>query len=111
MTKINFKTIAPYSDCDLLLFIKPLLCKTVRVFNVPEGYRKEGMYDEIMDVLNATATLKREGVWYYTPADEDMLHSAMQHLTDILQIEYFLMQELPKYGRDDENNPIAEILN
>lgn len=111
MIRINFATLEPFRGCQQLLFIKPLLCKTIRVFEVPEVFQQTGQYQDIVQILNATATRKRANVWYYTPPDIDMLHEALWHFSETLEIENYLIEEMPKLGRDDNNRPILEILN
>ena len=111
MTKINFATLEPFMKARQVLFIKPLMCKTVRVFGVPENFLDTGQYEDIVEVLDATSSLKRGNIWYYTPSDTDMLYEAMWFLTEHIAAEYFLVEEQPKFGRDDNNNPIQSVLN
>ena len=111
MTRINFATLEPFRGCSQLLLIKPLLCKTVRVFEIPEVFIGTGQYEDIVQVLNTTATRKHNGIWYYTPPDMDMLHEALFHFSVTMEIENFLVEEQPKLGRDENNRPIREMLN
>lgn len=111
--KINFDKLAAYWKPihPQILFIRPFVCKTFRVCHISDTHHITGKYKDIEDVLNATATRKHNGIWYFLPGDDGLMEETILSLKYDIGVEVFMVEEEIEFGRDKYNEPILEILN
>jgi hypothetical protein len=108
--QINFDEFHQFSGQVPVLFVRPLLCKTVRVYPLHQSHKATGNYEKIIDLLNMTASRFAGGIYFYYPHHNENLHIALQYLY-LYKIENFLIEKDSPFGYDQSENPIAEILN
>jgi len=92
-------------------FIQLPNCKTIRVYNVHEGYKRTRQYADIVQILDSTCSLKYGAIWIYRPSDEDMARLAREYFFSELAIPAILCQAPNDFDRDEDNKPVPEILN
>lgn len=106
--KLNFETLKEYSGINIILFVRPIMSKVYRVYELPSelGEQKK----DATEILDAACTLKRNGVWFFTPVDIDTMHTALLTFTETYNI-HAATADPEQFGRDDRGNAVPEILN
>ncbi len=109
---INFNSLPEgLSGSRQILFIKPTGCKTIRVYPIHQSHKQSGNYDAIRTLLDNNATFYIKGVWIFLPKDRENVLEASAFLNDELNVENYVLEEGPQFGRDENNQPVQEILN
>lgn len=103
--QLNFRSCEQIKEYDTLIFFKPIGSNLTRLWRIPETVLSRT--DEIHQILDATCTIRRNGVWYYR--DKEICIWAMAKLIDI-DIPCFFM-EPEELGLDDMGWPIPQFLN
>lgn len=110
--KINYTQFAnDLSGSKQVLFIRPFICRTVRVHPLHQSLKTTGQYDDVRALLDRTCSRFIKGIWFYNPEHHDRLHEALETLFNLEVENYLVEEEGPKFGHNDSNHPIQEILN